>query len=161
MANEYPTTKQCKSCGLEKPKESFYKILGGKYLRGECKSCMIEKAVEREKASPTIRATRKAWQDKNRASLAEYMRAWAASNKEKTKGYVARYVAANPEKAAAKKAIALALRSGLIERQPCWVCGKEGEAHHPHYGEPLMVSWLCRDHHKGLHAEHAASTSVH
>lgn len=46
-----------------------------------------------------------------------------------------------------------ALRRGLIQRQPCAVCGAEkAEAHHPDYGDPLHPQWLCRRHHKALHA---------
>lgn len=49
-----------------------------------------------------------------------------------------------------------ALRLGVIERQPCAVCGHEkAEAHHPNYDQPLVVKWLCRAHHKQLHAKEA------
>jgi hypothetical protein len=44
------------------------------------------------------------------------------------------------------------VRGGLIEKEPCEVCGSiEAEAHHPDYSKPLEVVWLCRKHHKAAH----------
>ena len=49
-------------------------------------------------------------------------------------------------------ATASALRRGLIERQPCEVCGVEqSDAHHDDYARPMAVRWLCRKHHKEAH----------
>jgi hypothetical protein len=59
----------------------------------------------------------------------------------------------NPLKRWAHKALESALRRGLIERQPCEVCGVEGaDAHHDDYTRPMTVKWLCRLHHKAEHA---------
>jgi hypothetical protein len=45
------------------------------------------------------------------------------------------------------------VRRGLIEKKPCEVCGSiDAEAHHDDYDRPLAVRWLCRAHHKALHA---------
>lgn len=48
-----------------------------------------------------------------------------------------------------------ALKSGLLGRQPCVVCGstKNIDGHHEDYSKPLEVTWLCRKHHKIRHAE--------
>ena len=44
------------------------------------------------------------------------------------------------------------LKNGLIERQPCAVCGKDNsQMHHPNYNEPLLIVWLCSDCHAALH----------
>lgn len=40
-----------------------------------------------------------------------------------------------------------ALRSGLLVRQPCEVCGKKADGHHDDHTKPLAVRWLCRSHH--------------
>lgn len=61
--------------------------------------------------------------------------------------------ARNPLAAWAHAATRSALKRGLIERQPCRICGAEAEAHHPNYLNPLQVDWLCRNHHRALHAE--------
>lgn len=58
----------------------------------------------------------------------------------------------NPRSYLAHLTVQNALRLGLIERQPCTVCGDpKAEAHHDCYDRPLDVTWLCRAHHKARH----------
>ena len=58
----------------------------------------------------------------------------------------------NPKAAWAHACLQSALRRGLIERQPCKVCGsRDTDAHHPDYARPADVVWLCRLHHKAEH----------
>lgn len=64
----------------------------------------------------------------------------------------------NPKSYIAHLAVGAALRHGVLERQPCEVCGADkSEAHHPDYDRPYDVTWLCRKHHKALHAREAAA----
>ena len=64
----------------------------------------------------------------------------------------ARWREKNPVKRWAHMATASALRRGLLERQPCEVCGAEPtDAHHDDYERPMKVRWLCRKHHKEAH----------
>jgi hypothetical protein len=59
----------------------------------------------------------------------------------------------NQLKVWAHKAVQSGLRRGLIAKQPCEVCGAEdSEAHHDDHSRALDVRWLCRTHHKALHA---------
>ncbi|MEY8829646.1 hypothetical protein AB9K34_14760 [Sedimentitalea sp. XS_ASV28] len=59
----------------------------------------------------------------------------------------------NPKSYLAHLAVCAALRHGVLERQPCAVCrDPKTEAHHPDYERPYEVVWLCRKHHKALHA---------
>lgn len=58
----------------------------------------------------------------------------------------------NPLATWAHGATRSAIRRGLISPQPCEGCGAKGEAHHPDHADPLRVQWLCRLHHKRLHA---------
>ena len=54
----------------------------------------------------------------------------------------------------AHNAVSKALLRGKMERWPCQVveCGcAESHAHHPDYGAPLAVVWLCEPHHKEAH----------
>jgi hypothetical protein len=60
---------------------------------------------------------------------------------------------ANPEAIAAHRIVDRAIRHGQLVRQPCQICGAPAEAHHPDYREPLHVEWLCRFHHRRLHAK--------
>jgi hypothetical protein len=40
------------------------------------------------------------------------------------------------------------------KRKPCAVegCKRKAERHHPDYSKPKEIVWLCRKHHKELHA---------
>lgn len=63
----------------------------------------------------------------------------------------------NPKSYLAHLAVKNALNLGILQRQPCAVCGAEkAEAHHPDYERPYEVQWLCRKHHKAAHARRAA-----
>jgi hypothetical protein len=53
----------------------------------------------------------------------------------------------DPVKRRAQRLVQTALRKGILERQPCEVCGEKADAHHDDYSEPLKVRWLCRRHH--------------
>lgn len=44
-----------------------------------------------------------------------------------------------------------AISRGILQRQPCLVCGEWGEAHHPDYRQPLEVLWFCFRHHRHYH----------
>lgn len=54
-------------------------------------------------------------------------------------------------KDAARSQAGVYLRRGKITRQPCIVCGKRAEMHHPDYAKPRDVVWLCRAHHLAIH----------
>lgn len=55
---------------------------------------------------------------------------------------------ANPEKYKAHCTVNNAVRDGKLTKGDCYVCGNaEVEAHHPDYGKPLDVIWLCTKHH--------------
>ena len=63
----------------------------------------------------------------------------------------------NQLKVWAHKALASALRRGLVTKRPCEVCGAtESEAHHLDHAKALDVQWLCRAHHKQVHAQERA-----
>ncbi|MFB3892004.1 MAG: hypothetical protein ACE15C_08270 [Phycisphaerae bacterium] len=55
-----------------------------------------------------------------------------------------------PEKCRARTAAHNALRDGRIRQEPCYFCGSTSdlEMHHPDYGQPLRVYWLCRRCHR-------------
>lgn len=61
------------------------------------------------------------------------------------------------KKAIARSYAKVYMKRGKITRMPCEVCNDaKSEMHHPDYGKPLAVRWLCRKHHMHLH-KNAAS----
>jgi hypothetical protein len=70
----------------------------------------------------------------------------------------AKWRAADPRRTAAHNAVARAIKSGALSRQPCAACGStKVVAHHPDYDKPLAVEWLCQAHHKQAHAAEGLS----
>lgn len=53
----------------------------------------------------------------------------------------------------ARRAVHLAIKAGLLEKEPCFKCGtiERLHAHHGDYTHPLMVIWACEPHHREIH----------
>ncbi len=53
----------------------------------------------------------------------------------------------------ARQRVNNALRSGLLVKRPCEICGTTDRvhAHHDDYNKPLDVMWLCPQHHHDRH----------
>lgn len=77
-----------------------------------------------------IRITRTA--DEKRITLNRQMREYRLRNKIKVR---------------ARKKVEQAIMAGKLKKLPCEKCGKNAEAHHPDYSKPLVVQWLCKEHH--------------
>jgi hypothetical protein len=82
--------------------------------------------------------------DRKRAKLPNRIQ----QTKEKIKKYQKLY----PLRRAANIAVGNAIRDGILKKEPCLICGEKAHAHHPDYGRPLNVVWLCPKHHKEAHA---------
>lgn len=133
--------KTCKVCGERKQLSEFptnRQMIDGR--RNECKSCTKrfvfewrQRNVERLHEKGRIYAA----QPHVRAATYKRTEAWRKENRDKTKVH---------------RQLHAALSAGLVKPQPCWVCGKHAEAHHPDYSTPLDVVWLCKPHHKQAHA---------
>lgn len=64
----------------------------------------------------------------------------------------ARWKADHPKETWAHSALRSALKRGLIDKEPCEVCGaSDVDGHHDDYDRPMDVHWLCRLHHKAEH----------
>lgn len=119
--------KACKKCGRILALECFRRrsdVSSGH--RNECRECSRAKDRVREQ-----RPQRKEWR----------------------RGYQRGYVWRNPEKYRAHQLVWYATSDGRLKRLPCAVCGSERvDAHHRDYSKPLDVVWLCREHHRMVHA---------
>src|SRR3990167_2067628 len=95
-----------------------------------CEKCRKAYFIEwHRKHRPTPERKRMAYEASQR---------WEAKNRQKRKTHLI-----------LKKAI----KYGKLKREPCKVCGEERtDGHHEDYSKPLEVIWVCRQHHKDLHA---------
>jgi hypothetical protein len=65
----------------------------------------------------------------------------------------------NPKAVWAQAALRAAIKRGIVEPQPCVVCGDpKAEGHHRDYDKPAEVVWLCRRHHRAEHRAMRAET---
>lgn len=54
-----------------------------------------------------------------------------------------------------------AIKAGEITQERCVICGSlESECHHPDYDFPVCMVWLCRTHHKEVHAKSRLPSAV-
>lgn len=62
------------------------------------------------------------------------------------------YRSREPHRYKARSLAYSAVRRGTIRREGCEVCGGKAEMHHDDYAQPLVVRWMCRTHHREMHA---------
>ena len=64
------------------------------------------------------------------------------------------WLAEDLRRGAAHQKVRAAVKTGILQRQPCSVCGSEKSgAHHESYSHPLDVIWFCEVHHRARHKE--------
>ena len=123
--------KTCERCLIDKPLEDFYRNKsrpdGTAYW---CKSCCKE--YER---LPHRKARHRKWRGSSKGI-------------QRTKEYNKEHYLEDKPKQKARHAIHRLIKSGVIKRMPCKICGNnKSQAHHPDYTKPLDVVWLCQSHH--------------
>lgn len=65
----------------------------------------------------------------------------------------ARWQSSHPQAVWAWQCLRSALKRGLIQKEPCEVCGHaKVDAHHSDYSKPMAAAWLRRRHHRQLHS---------
>jgi hypothetical protein len=72
---------------------------------------------------------------------------------EKRRICIAKYELAHRNEKLARSAVNNAVANGRLVQEPCFICGEKGEAHHASYAEDmrLLITWLCRKHHREIH----------
>jgi hypothetical protein len=95
------------------------------------------------------------YQAEHRAEIIERCRAYRLAYPEKTAAKNRQYKVSRPERYAANLAVGNAIKHGHLVSQPCFICGNKGEAHHASYAPEmlLIVTWVCRVHHRQIHRE--------
>jgi hypothetical protein len=133
--------KTCFKCGERQPLSEFYKHaqMADGHLN-KCKTCTKSDVWHhRRDHADSVRAY-----DRRRAK--DPLR--IADGSRRTAEWRKKY----PERWAAHIAVNNAVRDGRLVKQPCQKCGdKKVEGHHPDYGRPLHVVWLCPVHHREIH----------
>jgi len=136
-------SKECFKCKTVKPLDEFYKhsMMADGHVN-KCKECNKQdvtdnrnKNIDRIREYDRVRA-----KNPQRIKAAqEISSAWRKADKRRMKCH---------------NAVTRAVRSGLLERQPCVRCGEtKSLAHHEDYDKPLDVMWLCQPCHKQRHKE--------
>jgi hypothetical protein len=145
MDNAITSSKSCFKCGQKKARTEFYRHPQmGDGLLGKCKQCT--KADSNAHRLANLEKVRE--YDRQRSKLPERLKLAALIS--------ARWRNADARRLKCHNAVAKAVRSGRLLRQPCSVCGSpKSEAHHESYDRPLDVVWYCSVHHKARHKEMA------
>ena len=134
--------KKCFRCGIEKLLSEFYAHPGtlDGHL-GKCKACTKIDVKANRETSNRIREY-----DNARAKLPHRKKLVIAGQIRRRKEH--------PEKEKAYEKVRLAIKSGILKRLPCEICGNtKPQAHHEDYSKPLGVKWLCQKHHDIRHSE--------
>jgi len=128
----------------------------------------VKDKVYREANKKQISEKNKTYRDSNKEMFRERHAAAYQANREERKARLkAQYIKHidhyklkakewrenNRHKKNAQSVLQTAVKTGKVLREPCVVCGEiKVEGHHFDYTKPLEVIWLCRLHHKRLHA---------
>lgn len=119
-----------------------------RYEGSEARKLVMRRYLASEKGKVmTARHNRSAQQREAKQRYKKTAKGRAAEER-----YRAGLLRRDPQKPRARNAVACALRDGRLVRKPCEVCGRVAEAHHEDYLRPLDVKWLCKRHHRAVHA---------
>jgi len=154
--------KQCSHCKQIKPVSEFSK---DKYKKDGldiyCKLCRSKKR-KTYSLSPRGKATRRHWQQTEKAKTSQKRRSrkYRQSKKgkalhKKNRRKYEQSERRHPEKARARSITSHAIAAGKIDfakNHKCTYCEKPAEQyHHPDYSKPLNVEPVCRSCHRILH----------
>ncbi len=135
--------KECFKCKTVKPLTEFYKhsAMADGHLN-KCKECTKnDVSKHRNQNLEKFRAY-----DRARGKIPERIKANTEINRA--------WRAEDKRRQVAHSAVARAIRSGALVRQPCSRCNDpKSVAHHEDYDKPLEIMWLCQPCHKQRHKE--------
>lgn len=142
----------CRKCGVILDKSNWYPSKQGRdCICSPCAYAGNRKWIinHRDRYNTLLREWNKKWREINPEKSRQNVR--KRYNPEKAKEYNKQYGLLHKAEAKTHNTAKYAARKGLLEKQPCEVCGScKVEMHHADYTKPLSVNWFCRKH----HAEH-------
>ena len=140
--------KACKTCGVAKPEDSYYRQKSGRM--SSCKACI--KARARKHRADNLERVRE--YDRARGLLPE-RKAAVRARAHKYIGKYTPYKETHPERRAAHIMVGNAIKAGTLKPTPCERCSFPFgiHAHHEDYAKPLEVNWLCVRCHGKRHRE--------
>lgn len=142
---------RCKQCQIDKDVTAFYAS-----NKTRCKECIkVSVRANRLDKIDHYRAFDRARDSQPHRVAARTTYQRTDQGKQASDRARLAYKTRKPERRAAHVALGNAVRDGRVIPWPvCAVpdcCGKP-HGHHPDYGRPLDVVWLCDKHHKEAHA---------
>ena len=128
--------KRCVKCGIDKPRDGFYRqnqMSDG--LLSKCRECIKEAVRLRRATTPSVREY-----DRERSRLPHRV----ANATRVTMAWRQKH----PGRGAAQQTLLRAVRSGqIVKPSRCQLCGLQKahiEGHHVDYSHPLAVLWVCK-----------------
>ena len=100
-----------------------------------------------------INLKKKEYRRTHKKQHAEAVKRYREKHKEKYYTYWKQYLKTVQRlKVLARNEVYKALKSGVLVKGKCEVCGvSKVEAHHDDYSKPLEVRWRCKEHHTEIH----------
>lgn len=149
--------RKCSICQVIKPISQFFKNKceesGYSY---ECKLCKNKKCKKDRMENPEKYRLKdhKAYEsnrDKIIKRKKEYSKTKHAKELACKRSHMQRII--HPFEYNSRQIAKRAIKTGILIRKPCEVCGSTEKihAHHSDYSKPLEVHWLCVLHHKHVH----------
>lgn len=131
---------KCNKCDIEKDEDDFYP------RNKVCKVCTKKRVSEYQKSDKG--------REVHRAANNRYSKTDKCKERRKVAEEKYKQLPSTKKKQLAKWAVKRAVKSGIIDRGVCDVCGSSTvHGHHDDYDRQLDVRWLCPRHHHEWHAE--------
>lgn len=138
---------KCNKCAIEKEESEYYQ------RNKVCKECTKKRVAAYVKTDQGKEVKRRATKRYASTDAGRKTQERADANyngKPSTK-----------KKQLAKWAVKRAIKSGILEREHCEVCGRDDVVgHHDDYDRQLDVRWLCSTHHKQWHMENGEGANA-
>ena len=145
-------TKLCGGCKAEQSITEFYKSSRDGY-QSQCKSCKREQNKIRNRTPQRREYNRQFYEQlKTDGYFKDYEQRPGVKER---KARQQREYSQDPRlriRYLARWYTKRMIRNGVIEKEPCAMCGiGQSQAHHPDYEQPLLIVWLCADCHRVIH----------